>query len=57
MTQANLVKIISQLDVLEIEELQKLSQAIEVRLTVNYFQTRHKSIKLNKVNKNKVRLF
>ena len=32
MTQATLVKLISQLEVLEIEELQKLSQAIKVRL-------------------------
>lgn len=36
MTQATLVKLISQLEVLEIEELQKLSLAIKVRLnTVN----------------------
>ena len=33
MTQATLVKLISQLEVLEIEELQKLSQAIKVRLS------------------------
>jgi hypothetical protein len=32
MTQATLVKLINQLEVLEIEELQKLSQAINVRL-------------------------
>jgi len=32
MTQATLVKLISQLEVLEIDELQKLSQAIKVRL-------------------------
>jgi hypothetical protein len=32
MTQAALVKLISQLEVLEIEELQKLSQAIQIRL-------------------------
>jgi hypothetical protein len=32
MTQATLVKLISQLEVLEIEELQKLSLAINVRL-------------------------
>lgn len=32
MTQATLVKLIGQLEVLEIEELQKLSQAINVRL-------------------------
>lgn len=32
MTQATLVKLISQLEALEIEELQKLSQAINVRL-------------------------
>lgn len=33
MTQATLVKLISQLEVLEIEELQKLSLAIKVRLS------------------------
>ncbi|MCY7408043.1 MAG: hypothetical protein LH631_11900 [Alkalinema sp. CAN_BIN05] len=33
MTQATLLKLISQLEVLEIEELQKLSQAIKVRLS------------------------
>jgi hypothetical protein len=33
MTQAALLKIISQLEVLETEELQKLSQAIKVRLS------------------------
>ena len=32
MTQATLVNLISQLEVLEVEELQKLSQAIKVRL-------------------------
>lgn len=32
MTQATLAKLIGQLEVLEIEELQKLSQAIKVRL-------------------------
>jgi len=32
MTQATLVELISQLEVLEIEELQKLSQAIQIRL-------------------------
>jgi len=41
MTQATLVKLISQLEVLEIEELQKLSQAINVRLN-----TVDKSVKL-----------
>ena len=33
MTQATLVKLINQLEVLEIEELQKLSLAIKVRLS------------------------
>lgn len=33
MTQATLVKLISQLEVLEVDELQKLSQAIKVRLS------------------------
>ena len=33
MTQATLVKLISQLEVLERDELQKLSQAIKVRLS------------------------